>query len=98
MDPLTWYEDNKICNYSAKVVFRYPSGRKEELQTKRSKNGACSKFAAWFDWKVDRKFPDGTRVFVYFYEDGRQQGGAPAQTIKEKNLVSRVLSRLPKPW
>lgn len=74
-----------ICDYSAKVVVRAPSGRKWRYRSPFHRG--CSWGRAWFDWYPRRRFPHNSRVCAYFYEDGtrrrhgKRQGGVPCVTI-----------------
>jgi hypothetical protein len=77
----------EICDYSAKVVVKYPKGGGTELQKKGRSN--CTLGApfgiAYFDWNVNRDFPHGSKVYVYFYVRGKDVGGHPAITVKKKD-------------
>lgn len=74
-----------ICDYSARVVVRAPSGRTWRYRSPFHRG--CSWGRAWFDWYPRRRFPHESRVCAYFYEDGtrkrhgKRQGGVPCVTI-----------------
>lgn len=61
------HKDQNIYHYDSGVI----------------RNGECAAGRAYIEMKVDRKFPDGSKVCTRFFEQGVQQGGAPCAKIHD---------------
>lgn len=72
-----------ICNYSAVIDVTGPDGQNiHHDDSGILHNGACSYERAYNTFEVHRDFPKNSHLCGRFFEDGKQQGGAPCETIK----------------
>jgi hypothetical protein len=72
-----------ICAYSATIDVTAPSGDSVyHDDTGVIRNGECAYGRAYITLQVQREFPRRSHLCARFFEDGKQQGGAPCETIK----------------
>ncbi|PZG23378.1 hypothetical protein C1I95_03350 [Micromonospora craterilacus] len=68
-----WPVSGNVCDYQGLITV-YNSSGSQIYQQRSPKHSGCTFYIGWFDFNVNRYFPNNSKISLSFYEYGVHQG------------------------